>query len=95
MNKEFEKSNLASFIQYMDNFFYKLGIISSNIDPIENEKWESYYVLGLDNMFSHEAETINATDRPIKRKEAEEKLAGKIIELLSFIDMSEVNKRNK
>ena len=93
VNKEFEKSNRASFIGFLDNFFYKLGIISSNIDPIENGKWESYYVLGIDNMFTHEAETVNTTNGPIKRKEAEEKLAGKIIELLAFIDMREVNKR--
>jgi len=93
LNKEFEKSNLASFIQYMDNFFCKLGIISSNIDPIENGKWESYYVLGHDNMFTHEGENVYTTDGSVKRKDAEEKLAVKIIELLSFIDMSEVNER--
>jgi len=95
VNKEFEKSNIASFIQFMDDFFWKLGIISSNIDPIENEKWMSYYVLGHDNMFTHEVETINATKGPINRKDAEEKLAGKIIKLLAFINLNEVKERIK
>jgi|GEM_PF-1839371 len=93
VNEKFQESNRASFIGFIDNFFYNLGLMSTNIVPIENGKWEAYYVLGHDNMFTNEVETINATDGPIKRKDAEEKLAAKIIELLAFLDVSEVKNR--
>jgi len=93
LNKEFEKSNISSFIQFMDSFFYKLGLVSTDIQPIEQSKWITSYVLGIDNIFSKESDNIVVTEFPILRKEAENKLATKIIELLSFIDMNKVSKR--
>jgi len=93
LNEKFEQSNIASFIQFMDAFFYKLGLISTNLHPIEGSKWDAYYVLGYENIFSTNADKIVITDSPIQREPAEEKLAKKIIELFAFIDMSKVNDR--
>jgi len=92
LNKEYEKSNISSFIQYMDAYFAKLGIISTNIIPIEGAKWNTQYTLGIDNLFSKEPDTIVVTNIPVSRKEAEGILATKVIALLSTIDMNEIIK---
>jgi len=94
VNEKFQESNKASFIQFIDNFFYTLGLISTNIVPvIEGDEWEAYYVLGNENMFAKETKSVTVTSNPMSSKKAEEKLASKIIELLTFIDIREVNNR--
>ena len=93
VNIKFEESKISRFIQFMDGFFCKIGIMSCDIKPIENGKWETYYMLGHDNMFTEESKIVYATDKPIKRKEAELLLANQVIGLLTHIDMSEVSKR--
>ncbi|NQY29232.1 MAG: hypothetical protein HRT69_07155 [Flavobacteriaceae bacterium] len=93
LNKEFEKSRLASFIQFMDSFFCKLGLISVNIKPIENARWDSLYTLSPENIFSQEFGSILVTNTPLPRKEAEEKLSEVVIELLSIVNINEVKKQ--
>lgn len=93
VNEKFQESNRASFIGFLDNFFYKLGLISTNIVPIEQSKWEAYYVLGNESMFTKESKSITVTKKPMLRKEAEIILSKNIIELLDFVDIREVNKR--
>jgi len=93
LNEKFEKSSISSFIQFMDGFFYKIGLISTNIKPIEGSKWDSQYTLSIDNVFSKEPGDILVTDIPVHRKQAEEKLSKVVIELFTCIDMGQVNEK--
>ncbi|NQY31476.1 MAG: hypothetical protein HRT69_18665 [Flavobacteriaceae bacterium] len=93
VNQMFEESRLSSFIEYLEGFFKTIGIVSTNILPIDTRKWMSYYELSEDNLFSKKADRTLSNEYPVSRKEAEDKLAENIIELLSVVDMSEVNNR--
>jgi len=93
LNKEFEKSNIASFIQFMDGFFRKLGLISVTVKPIEGARWDGQYTLSTNNLFSKEPGDILVTNIPLYRKEAENKLSEVIIELLSIVNVNEIKKQ--
>jgi len=93
LNEKFDKSSISSFIQFMDGFFYKIGITSTNIKPIEGSKWDSLYTLSADNVFSKEPGDILVTNIPVHRKQAEEKLSKVVIDLFTSIDMTQVNEK--
>jgi len=93
VNSEFEKSNISSFIQFVEGVFKSIGIITTTILPIDTRKWMSYYEIGPENIFSKEPGKINISTFPLTRKESESKLAIQIIELLSNVNMSELNNR--
>jgi len=93
LNKEFEKSRLASFIQFMDGFFCKIGLISVIVKPIEGSKWDGQYTLSDNNLFSKEPGDILITNTPLRRKEAEDKLSEVVIELLSIVNINDVKKQ--
>lgn len=95
INCEFEKSILSSFVQFMEEFFSRIGLMSCIITPIVPQEWNVKYTLSTNNIFSEASGTFIVNEEPINRKEAEELLAKEIIEILSVVDMNKVNERIK
>ena len=74
------------FMVMLDNILYKCGIISVNVIPAPKNKYIAYITFSSGNIFREEIGGHNVHKDPLSFKDAQIKLASKVIELLSEVN---------
>lgn len=84
--RSFHESASSSLYSYFDNEFFKLGLISSNIDILSSNKCRSYLKFDIDNYWSKEPGFLELSDKYVSFNNAQEFLGNELIKLIDKIE---------
>lgn len=82
--EKYRHSQSYSFYAMLDNYFYSLGMISSNIDFINQSQCHPYVKFQIDNRWSINKGLISLSEQTVTFSKAQELLANYLINLLKL-----------
>ena len=81
--ERYRHSGSSSFYSMLDNYFFTLGMISSNIDFINETQCHPYLKFQVENAWSIKPGLLSLSDYSVTYSVAQELLGNKLIELLN------------
>lgn len=82
--ERYRASGLNSYYAFIENYLYDLGVISINIDFINESQCYSYVKFEIENAWSIERGFVNVSEHTVTFQKAQELLADYLIKLLNL-----------
>ena len=82
--EKFRHSHSSSFYAMLDNHFYSLGMISSNIDFINQSQCHPYVKFQIGNVWEIDKGFVSLSESTVSYNMAQELLANYLIKLLKI-----------
>jgi hypothetical protein len=81
--ERYRNSGSNSFYSMLDNYFFTLGMISSNIDFVNETQCHPYLKFQVENAWLIEPGLLSLSDHKVTYSVAQELLGNKLVELLN------------